>query len=188
MKLVFKIFLSITRFIWRKIGVAGLLFIVLIFAVPVSFYLNDDYSNDYAYESQYEIGETEITQIYKTEVVEAHFSEYDLDERYSKKYIYQVTIDVTNVGVNPIYKNREFFGLYVEDEEGNMEHFKVYDYYYEMDEYDRFDTEVITTGKTSEVILAFSFDENDVPSKLTFYDSYEGEKLFDLNVPTPNNM
>lgn len=186
MRIILKAFLSIVRFIWRKIGVAGLLFFVLLFAVPVSLYLYDDNADEYAYETQYEIGQANITQIDKTEVVKAHFSEYDLDERYSPKYIYQVTVDATNVGVNPIYIDREFIGFYVENEAGDMESFRVYDYYYEMDEYDRFNTEIIPSSKTSSVTFLFVFDATEVPSKLTFYDSHEGEKLFDLDVPAPN--
>ena len=89
------------------------------------------------------------------------------------------------MGVNPIYIGREFNGFYVENEKGDMESFKVYDYYYEMDEYDRFDTEVIASARTGSVHFLFCFDEGDVPSKLTFYDSYEGEKLFDIDIPAP---
>lgn len=186
MKTILTLFISIWRFVWRRLGVGGILFIILIFAVPISFYLYDDNADEYAYESQYEIGQASITQIDKTEAVEAHFSEYDLDERYSKKYIYQVTVDVTNVGVNPIYIDREFYGFYVENEDGDMEAFQVYDYYYEMDKYDRFNTEVIASARTGSVRFLFSFDENDVPSRLTFYDEYEGDKIFELNVPSPN--
>ncbi len=185
MRLVLKIFLSITKFIWRKIGVAGLLFLVLIFAVPVSFYLYDDNSDEYVYECQYELGQANIVQIERTDMVEAHFSEYDLDERYSKKYIYEVTVDVTNVGVSPIYKNREFSGFHVEDEDENRESFQIYDYYYEMDEYDRFNSEIIASAKTNKVSFLFVFDEDEVPSSLTFYDEYEGDKIFELDVPTP---
>ncbi|MBR3832944.1 MAG: hypothetical protein IKJ73_01360 [Lachnospiraceae bacterium] len=185
MRLVLKIFLSITKFIWRKIGVAGLLFLVIIFAVPVSFYLYDDNSDEYAYECQYELGQASIVQIERTDMVEAHFSEYELDERYKKKCIYQVTVDVTNVGVNPIYIHREFFRFHVENEDENMESFEVCDYYYEMDEYDRFNTEIIASAKTNKVSFMFAFDEDEVPSSLTFYDEYEGDKIFELDVPTP---
>lgn len=186
MKTLLTLFISIWRFVWRRVGIAGILFIVLLFSLPIGLALYEDNADNYAYEIQYEVGQANIYQIDKTEDVVAHFSEYDLDERNSKKYIYQVNVEVTNVGVNPIYICREFNGFYVENENDGMESFKVYDYYYEMDEYDRFDTEVIASARTTTVSFMFVFDEGDIPSRLTFYDEYEGEKLFDLDVPTPN--
>lgn len=192
MKTLLTIFISIWKFVWRRLGAAGILFIILLFAVPISLSLYEDNADDYVYESQYEIGQTSISHksvslISKSEAIVAQFSEYELDESYGKKYIYQVNVDVTNVGVNPICIGREFNGFYVENENGNMESFKVYDYYYEMDQYDRFDTEVIASARTGSVRFLFVFDEDDVPSKLTFYDSYEGEKLFELEVPSPRD-
>lgn len=186
MKTLLTLFISICKFVCGKLGVAGILFIVLLIGGPISFALYEDNADDYAYEIQYEMGQPSITQIDKTEAVLAQFSEYQVDESRIKKYIYQVTVDVTNMGVNPIYINRDFVGLYVENEDANMESFRVYDYYYEMDEYDRFDTEVIASAKNNTVSFLFVFDEYDMPSKLTFYDSYEGEKLFDISVPAPN--
>ncbi len=186
MKTLLTVFISICKFIWGRLGVAGLLFIVLLIGGPVSFALYEDNADDYAYEIQYEMGQASITQVDKTEAVVAQFSEYQVDESRVKKYIYQVTVDVSNVGVNPICINRDFVGLYVEDDAGNMESFRVYDYYFEMDEYDRFDTEIIASARTNKVHFLFVFDEYSIPSKLTFYDSYEGEKLFDIAVPAPN--
>ncbi len=186
MKTILTIFISILKFVKRRLGAAGLLFIVLLFAVPISLSMYDDNSDDYAYESQYELGQVSIAQVDKTEAVIAQFSEYEVDESYGKKYIYQVTVDIKNVGVNPIYIGREFNGFYVENGNGDMESFKVYDYYYEMDKYDRFDTEVIASARNSKVNFLFSFDEGDVPNKLTFFDKFEGEKIFDIDVPSPN--
>lgn len=191
MKTILTLFISIWRFVWRRLGMAGILLIVLLIVGPIGFALYQDNADDYAYEIQYEVGQASVyyesvSLVGKSEAIEAHFSEYDLDERYNKRYIYQVNVDVTNVGVNPICISRDFNGFYVENDAGNMVSFRVFDYYYEMDEYDRLDTEKISSARTNTVRFLFVFDENKVPSKLTFYDGYEGEKLFDIDVPAPN--
>lgn len=191
MRTLLTLFISAIKLVWRKFRAAGILFVVLLIVGPIGLALYQDKADDYAYKIQYEVGQASVyhesaSLLSKSEAITAQFSEYELDERYSKKYIYQVNVDVTNVGVNPIYVCRDFNGFYVENDAGNMESFKVFDYYYEMDEYDRLDTEKIASARTHTVRFLFVFDEDDVPSKLTFYDSYEGEKLFDIEVPAPN--
>lgn len=191
MKTLLKLFISILKLVWRKFRAAGILFVVLLIVGPIGIALYQDKADDYVYEIQYEIGRIEISGVSvsligKFDAVKAYFSEYELDETYGEKQMYQVEVEVANVGVNPICVDRDFNGFYVENDSGDMESFKVYDYYFEMDDYDRLDTVQIPPARYSTVCFLFVFDEDDVPSKLTFYDGYEGEKLFDIEVPAPN--
>lgn len=186
MRIILKLFISIFKFFKEKMGLVGILFIVLFITGPICFYLYKDNADDYAYKTQYELGAASVSQIEKTDDIVAHFSDYEVDETHHKKYIYQVTVDVTNVSVNPIFINREFGVFFVKNEDDDIEPFEVYDYYYEMDEYDRLDREIIAASKTRQVCFLFSFDEGDVPSKLTFFDEYDGEKIFEVSVPQPN--
>ncbi len=190
MRTLLTLFISTIKLVWRKFRAAGILFVVLLIVGPIGFALYQDKADDYAYEIQYEIGRTKITGvsvslISEFEAVEAHFSEYELDETYGKKQMYQVEVEVANVGVNPICISRDFNGFYVENDSGDMVNFNVFDYYYEMDDYDRLDTVQIPSARYNTVCFLFVFDEDDVPSKLTFYDGYEGEKLFDIDIPAP---
>lgn len=180
---ILKIFISIIRFIWKKLGVPGILFLVILVVVPVGVNSFDRASDDYAYEDQWEVNSYRIDKKEMTEDVKAHFTEWELDEEYGKKCIYQVQVMVTNTGVNPIHIRGSFYGVSVKDEEGYSYFPNVKDYYYEMDEYDRLNTSVIAPRRTMPVYFLFVFDEDDVPEELNFYQEYEGDLLFTIQVP-----
>lgn len=185
MSTVLKLIISIFKFMWKKLGVPGILFLILLVLIPFGVTSFDNASDDYVYEDQWEIGNVTVEQKEKTEDVVAMFSEYELDEEYGKKYIYQVQVMVTNQGVNPLYIDRVFNFLYVEDDSGRMLIGKTKDYYYEMDEYDRLDTTVIAPGRTMPVQILFVFEEDRVPRTLEFFEDYEGDSLFTVDIPAP---
>ena len=57
---ILKIFISIIRFIWKKLGVPGILFLVILVVVPVGVNSFDRASDDYAYEDQWEVNSYRI--------------------------------------------------------------------------------------------------------------------------------
>ena len=76
----------------------------------------------------------------------------------------------------------------MEDEDNISRYGEVWEYYYEMDDYDRLNTSVIASGRTMPVNFVFVFNEVDMPKTLYFYDKYEGEEIFSIEVPAPVNM
>lgn len=188
MSTVLKLIMKIFKFMWKKLGVAGALFIVILFVVPIGVAMFDDASDDYIYAVQWEIEGTSIEQVEMTEDKTMLFSSYELEENYGKIHMYQVEVMVTNTGVNPIYINRDFNLIHMEDEDNISRYGEVWEYYYEMDDYDRLNTSVIASGRTMPVNFVFVFNEVDMPKTLYFYDKYEGEEIFSIDVPAPVNM